>query len=94
MKTLFHAIKRMFTLPRRYNSLRDVIDDPIGAARQASETLGHAVVLIRGMVGDAPELAKMAHQLRMFQLSLDDLEERARRLREFRLHLDANEEGD
>lgn len=39
---IWDAIKRAFTLPRAYNSMRDVARDPIGALRHAMLILENA----------------------------------------------------
>jgi hypothetical protein len=39
MKKILDALKRMVTLPARYNSVSDVAADPVGALEMLSQTL-------------------------------------------------------
>lgn len=45
MKAMWEAIRRMFTLPARYNSIQDIRSDPVGAIDSLKENIRQLQIL-------------------------------------------------
>lgn len=62
MKSVLEALRRMITLPRRYNSVEDILNDPAGAVRSAKQTINF-VWLYASMLQNEPleEAARRAY---------------------------------
>ncbi len=74
MKRLLEAVKRMFTLPRAYNSVKDVIEDPVGAVRYCITVLEKTEGILR-LLGErkkADRLSELIEGLKGFLLYMEN----------------------